>query len=194
MRGMSIYGWLTWVFESSSTFERRLVCCTIWALWLDYNKNTHEGKEQSGAEVTNFITQYLQEIDKVEEKQTAHKGYEEKWVPPMDSMVKVNFDAAVNTQLHRSTSGLIARNFRGEVLASVSRLHDAVESPFAAEALACWDALSIGIECGWPSVIVEGDSRSVINKCKSLSQEKSNLGVYIRNIHKEIQGFLSIDF
>lgn len=39
-------------------------------------------------------------------------------------------------------------------------------SDFAAEAIACRKVVQVGFEQDWPKIIVEGDSLTVIKKCK----------------------------
>ncbi|KAK5786258.1 hypothetical protein PVK06_040891 [Gossypium arboreum] len=65
------------------------------------------------------------------------------------------------------TSGIVARNSKGVVLLSSSEMHQEIPSAFAAEALACRKAVQIGINMQWPQIIVEGDSLTVIKKCKT---------------------------
>ncbi|MBA0873004.1 hypothetical protein Goshw_025181 [Gossypium schwendimanii] len=66
------------------------------------------------------------------------------WVPPRDQFVCFNFDAAYDPKEFTSGLGLVARNIRGEILATKSTLHVGVASPFAAEALACVQAVALG--------------------------------------------------
>ncbi|MBA0610568.1 hypothetical protein Godav_011394, partial [Gossypium davidsonii] len=52
----------------------------------------------------------------------------------------------------------IARNDRGEVLASQATLEEAIASPFFAEACACTRAVRLGIQMGARKVEIEGDA------------------------------------
>lgn len=52
-------------------------------------------------------------------------------------------------------------------------MHTAVGTTFDAEALAYFEAVLTRIELGLIDVIVEGDSRSIINKCKTRLVDKS---------------------
>lgn len=84
-----------------------------------------------------------------------------------EQSIKINFDGAYDTWLCLLASGIVARNSKGVVLLSSSEIHQEIPSAFAAEALACRKAVQIGINMQWPQIIVEGDSLTVIKKCKT---------------------------
>ncbi|MBA0770154.1 hypothetical protein Gotri_018825, partial [Gossypium trilobum] len=44
---------------------------------------------------------------------------------------------------------IVARDSEGKVLLSCSEIHNDVSSAFAAEAIACWKAVQVGVEKGW---------------------------------------------
>ncbi|MBA0610569.1 hypothetical protein Godav_011394, partial [Gossypium davidsonii] len=80
-------------------------------------------------------------------------------------------------------SGLIARNDRGEVLASQATLEEAIASPFFAEACACTRAVRLGIQMGARKVEIEGDALVIIKKCHSTAEDKVEIG----GIHQRYQ-------
>ncbi|MBA0730993.1 hypothetical protein Golax_004565 [Gossypium laxum] len=67
----------------------------------------------------------------------------------------------------RSGFGVVARNSSGEMLASMVVCHKAIPSLFAAEAHACYQALRLGVRPGLDSIVIEGDSLTIIKKCRS---------------------------
>ncbi|MBA0776414.1 hypothetical protein Gotri_011413 [Gossypium trilobum] len=92
------------------------------------------------------------------------------WRPLENHMVPINFDAAFSQQHFRSTSGLVFRNERGEVIVSKSILTNRIASPFAAEAFACSQAVRLGM--GVDAVEIERDALAVIKKCHSNVEDK----------------------
>lgn len=94
-------------------------------------------------------------------------GEEEKWKALEGSLIKINCDAFFDRHGHKAALGVVIRNGRGDILVSTTRLNTEVGSTFDAEALACLDGVLIGVSLGLTEVIVEGDSRSIISKCKS---------------------------
>ncbi|KAA3490359.1 reverse transcriptase [Gossypium australe] len=99
-------------------------------------------------------------------------------------------------EAHLSASGVVARDNTGSVLVSKSRVHEKVCSAFAAEALACREAIQLGTDMQEKNVIIEGDSLTVIKKCRQDSIDRSQIGSYIFDIHQKKSVFsrLSFDF
>ncbi|MBA0845730.1 hypothetical protein Goarm_022506, partial [Gossypium armourianum] len=94
----------------------------------------------------------------------------------------------------RSSSRLLLRDALGGVLVSASVLNNNVSSVFATKALACVQAMRLGTELGLASVVVEGDSLSIIKKCQSNEIDKSEIGAYVRDIQHYQRGFHSVCF
>ncbi|MBA0790450.1 hypothetical protein Gohar_015100, partial [Gossypium harknessii] len=104
---------------------------------------------------------------------TTFDGEKENWKTPKRQNIKINFDALFNCQGFKSASGIAARNVKGEVMVSKSHLHTTVDTAFDVETLAYLEVVLTGIELGLTNVIVGRDSRSIINKCKTRSVDKS---------------------
>ncbi|MBA0576707.1 hypothetical protein Golob_024818, partial [Gossypium lobatum] len=85
----------------------------------------------------------------------------------------INFDGAYNESQTRSASGIVARDAEGKVLLSCSEIHNDITFAFAAEAIACWKVVQIGVEKEWLSIIFEGDSLAIIKKCNTKGQDRS---------------------
>ncbi|KAG8500865.1 hypothetical protein CXB51_002873 [Gossypium anomalum] len=123
------------------------------------------------------------------------KGKEtRKWSDPPREFVKINFDGAYNETHHKSASGVVVKNEEGLVLLSCSEIHHGVSSAFAAEAIACRKAVQVGVEHQWPKVIIEGDSLTIIKKCRNKSQDRSHIGAYIHDIQQNINRYRSFFF
>lgn len=103
---------------------------------------------------------------------------------PEDNFVKINFDAAYEKGQNKAAIGVVARDKEGLVLLSFSEVHQRVSSAFGAEAMACRKALQIGVHKQWERVIIEGDSLSIIKKCKAKSPDKSVVSAFIHDIHQ----------
>ncbi|MBA0862449.1 hypothetical protein Goshw_008675, partial [Gossypium schwendimanii] len=101
----------------------------------------------------------------------------DRWRPPKQGFFKINPDAAFNVKENKSYSGIIVRNFKGDILASKTMVHDNIPSGFAAEAAACLQAVTVGRDLGMKYVKIEGDSLMVIKKAQN--RDKSAIGPYI---------------
>lgn len=63
-----------------------------------------------------------------------------------------------------------------------------MSSSFAAEALACLEAVKLGRDLGLVNAILEGDSLTVVKKCLSDEEDRSELCAYIKNIKLALHG------
>lgn len=62
------------------------------------------------------------------------------------------------------------------------------------EGHACFQALLLGLQLRLPIVIVEGDAMTIIKKCKTDHQDKSEVEAIIRKIQQMKGGFQRIYF
>ncbi|KAG8478280.1 hypothetical protein CXB51_028100 [Gossypium anomalum] len=104
--------------------------------------------------------------------QTGYKDFYKKlWLLDVPTKIKVpiwkiswNY---LPTRANMSASRVVVRDSARLVLLSCSEIHQRVPSAFTAEALACRKATQLGIDMQWPEIIIEGDSLSIIKKCKA---------------------------
>ncbi|KAH1082866.1 hypothetical protein J1N35_022627 [Gossypium stocksii] len=179
---MEFLQWLTWASDQFTTNQNRLFCCGLWAIWGERNKRVYEQQQRTGQEIAIFIKTYMAELNGLEKKSPGRDREHARWSHPPNEFFKLNFDGAYDTTLQQSTSGIVARNEDREVLLTCSEIHYGVSSAFAAEAIACRNAVQIGVEQGWPKIIIEGDSLSIIKKCISKNQDRSSIEAYIYDI------------
>ncbi|MBA0577075.1 hypothetical protein Golob_024426 [Gossypium lobatum] len=165
---MEFAEWLTEVFVKNSESQCRMFCCSLWAIWGDRNNRVHNKVSKSGKEISRFVSGYIQELDGI------GKTYDGK--------------------SKESAAGIVARNNEGKVLLSCSMIYKHVATPFAAEALASRKAIKIGKEMKWRKIIIEGDSLSIIKKCRSNIPDKSKVCAYINDIHKLQSSFQECRF
>ncbi|MFQ6629068.1 hypothetical protein Gotur_007287 [Gossypium turneri] len=87
-------GCLTVAFNICSHTQRRIVCCSLWAIRSERNRRVHDKVVKSGKEITHFISRYLYKLDCLEEKKITVQGDKVIWNPPPTDFIKVNFDTA----------------------------------------------------------------------------------------------------
>ncbi|XP_017620800.1 uncharacterized protein LOC108465011 [Gossypium arboreum] len=150
----------------------------------DRNARMHKKVSKSGKEIVSFVSSYISGLNEIEKRSPKISPTVSKWNNPLDQFVKINFDVAYDGRLCQSTVGIMARNSKGNVLLSCAEIHQQVASAFAAEALVCYKATQIGTDMQWPKIIIEGDSLSIIKKCKVKSPDKSLVGAYIHDIQQ----------
>ncbi|MBA0752946.1 hypothetical protein Gogos_021630 [Gossypium gossypioides] len=186
--------WLLWSMRIYWSERCQLFCCALWVIWTERNKKLHEGKLNTGKEIVEITNKFLKEIDEMGNRTLTMQWAASKWSHQETQVVKINFDAPYDRNQFRSTSRLVARNNRGEVLASKLILSTEVPSPFAAEARACFQAVRMGLTMGVKKMEIEGDALTIIKKCQSTTINKLEIGVYIKDIQQCKSDFQSIQF
>ncbi|MBA0754141.1 hypothetical protein Gogos_021720 [Gossypium gossypioides] len=104
-----------------------------------------------------------------------------KWKPPENSVVRINFDASLKRHENRSCSGMVIRNSEGAVLGSKMIINENIPSVFATEALACIQSLMLGLDLGLSKVEINGDALTVIRKLQGVSEDKNEIGAFIKD-------------
>ncbi|KAK5775016.1 hypothetical protein PVK06_042883 [Gossypium arboreum] len=86
----------------------------------------------------------------------------ERWRSPKESYVKINFDAAFHKQSKSSCSRIVVRDSSGRVLNFTMRLNEHIPTGFVAEAIACVQAVQLGVDLGIVKAEIEDNALSVI--------------------------------
>ncbi|KAK9008855.1 hypothetical protein V6N11_080332 [Hibiscus sabdariffa] len=113
---------------------------------------------------------------------------------PPDSVVKFNFDSAFNFQAKIATSGVLGRNACGLIMAACSVSHRDVADAFITEALACKQVVVFARDMGFSSVIIKGDSLTVMKKLNTSNSDKSIISPIVHDIKVLARDFDSISF
>ncbi|MBA0551752.1 hypothetical protein Golob_022619 [Gossypium lobatum] len=96
-----------------------------------------------------------------------------------------------NSRTKRSCTGVVIRNLEGIVLGSRMIINSHIPSDFAAEALACFQAVQMGLDLGFLEAVIEGDALIVVKKFYANNQD----GYSKRRNNLSVRGgaFLAID-
>ncbi|MBA0742271.1 hypothetical protein Gogos_015344 [Gossypium gossypioides] len=95
----------------------------------------------------------------------------EQWSPSKQPFVKINYDTAFRAYSLKSCSSIIVKYTNGIVLSTKVVINKYVPSIFTAEALACLQAVNVGLDIGPEKMIVEGDLLTVVKKLQSEQQD-----------------------
>ncbi|KAK5839825.1 hypothetical protein PVK06_008665 [Gossypium arboreum] len=113
---------------------------------------------KSRTQVGEFVLNYLKELEGLNLLVSERRIPMVRWVAPIGSRVKINFDATFNRHKRESCFGLVVRNEKAEVICSSAILNVNIPLVFAAEVRACLQALDLGLQLRLREVEVEGDS------------------------------------
>ncbi|KAK5794999.1 hypothetical protein PVK06_036253 [Gossypium arboreum] len=138
-------------FSIADNHNRQLIAISIWALWYRRNKLIYEGVKFSLQELLGFIRGYGHEIYLSQENlRVFYRSPEtERWNPPEIGFIKINFDATFKVDSRTSTTVVLARDSKGEVVGAETYLFEDVVDAFVAEARACERAILFHILWLW---------------------------------------------
>ncbi|KAA3469681.1 reverse transcriptase [Gossypium australe] len=190
----NMWNWLTWIFEKGCNEQIRLVCCGLWFIWFSRNSLVYEKKLLTGAEIVRKITRYIKEMDAVRVEYKIPQEAESHLQTPSNGRATIQFDAAYDARSLKSATGLLVRDEKGDILASKAIIHPNIASPFTAEAYAGLQAAKLGVMLKLNRILIMGDSKSIIKKCKSRNIDKSVIGAIIRDIHNQSRKYQEVEF
>ncbi|MBA0741859.1 hypothetical protein Gogos_014980 [Gossypium gossypioides] len=123
-----------------------------------------ENKPQLAEEIKLRIHSFLKQFDELGKRLPAKiSPSTEKWSPPTDPYVKVNFGAAFKENRRQSRSGFVIRDMDGQVVGSGM-------------------PLQFALNMGFIMVEVEGDFRVVISRIIQGKDDKSQMSAYISDV------------
>ncbi|MBA0645825.1 hypothetical protein Goklo_013874 [Gossypium klotzschianum] len=94
------------------------------------------------------LLSYLLEFDVVHAKLPGRLIRIECWRPPEGSCLIVNFDATFHTSMMLSYARIVVTDNLGFVVGSKSVVNTHIPSTFAAEVLACYHVVQLGLNLG----------------------------------------------
>ena len=112
----------------------------------------------------------------------------ELWQPPPSKAYKLNFDAALFSNLGRTGIGAVIRNEKGEVMATMTACGPTVHTSEEAELLACRRALEFAVDAGFYRLIIEGDNSNVTHAISSSTENNWRFGNVVDDICHLIRG------
>ncbi|MBA0817961.1 hypothetical protein Gohar_022016, partial [Gossypium harknessii] len=119
--------WIRGREQSTRTKEQcQVFCCALWAIWNSRNQMVHERKIVSGRDLVHRIN--LAEIETVGMEKRTLKTAKVQRQREARAQDIIHFDAAFDANRYRSASGIIVRDWRGELRALKTTLHSNISS------------------------------------------------------------------
>ncbi|KAL5574163.1 hypothetical protein UlMin_023760 [Ulmus minor] len=137
-------------------------------VWKCRNSVTHGGSLQDNALLVESIFKsyhsVLASVSRCKLPCASH------WSPPPEGWIKINFDASLLGS--RASIACVARNSEGSIIDwSCKRI--SATFPLLAEALAAELAIDLACHANWHSILLEGDSKTVLDSLSSRSSSSS---------------------
>ncbi|KAL4354438.1 hypothetical protein GQ457_06G008040 [Hibiscus cannabinus] len=194
-RSSFFFEWMVCLFESFNKSRREEIAFTLWAIWFCRNLLIHEGKIQDLESLVTFVRSYKFEFgNSFLNLNRPIPSTSVGWKPPSNEWVKINVDAYCPLSKDKAFSGAIIRNYKGSVLGSCIKFQHGFSSVFMAEAKAAVHGLSFAAELGFHHVILESDSRSLIQKLNSSADDSSAIRPVVSDIKNLARRFVECIF
>ncbi|KAM7268175.1 hypothetical protein ACFE04_010341 [Oxalis oulophora] len=104
------------------------------------------------------------------------------WKPPGEGLCKINCDATFIKSGNFNHFGIVARNFKGEIIRACCGTSGLVESILHAETGAVWQAVSLALRLGFPSILIETDCLELVLELNSSNRSFISCGLIIDQI------------
>ncbi|KAA3489989.1 reverse transcriptase [Gossypium australe] len=183
-------------FSAAEEQQRQIMALSLWGLGYQRNKLIHEGVKFSLQEFLGFIKGYGQDLILNHENfcPSFRSMANEIWKPPDAGIIKLNFDAAFQSDVRIAITAVLARNSEGEIVGAGTYLFKDVVDAFVAKARACERALLLARAMGFRRLIVEGDSLTVIKSIKKRQEDKFVLRPITHHINILEAGFDEVSY
>lgn len=98
------------------------------------------------------------------------------WKPPSWPVIKVNFIGSVFKDEDSAGVGVVIRDDKGNVIASISNLFKFPYSPNAVEIIETTTTLRFALDIELSSIVLEGDSKTTIDALQSKGPSLAEVG------------------
>ena len=179
----------------SSAISLAQFMAIAWNIWRNRNGIRHgeeqKKKENLILEASRLISEFqaVQDplIPSVCRSQTS-------WLPPEPGFYKADVDGAVFKNLSNAGTGVLIRDYKGQVVAALSQRFFAPLGPLEVEAKAMEAAVIFARDVGIQNIIFEGDCLQVYNCLHGTSKAPPAVANVLNGISFHLQSFRSFDF
>ena len=117
-----------------------------------------------------------------------------RWLPPLTSQHKVNYDGTLFRESRLAGIGVVARDSDGRVVGALSDRVGLPGTVEEVEAIACREAVKFALQLGLTEVVFEGDSESITMAIISGKPCFSSYGHILDDVKALISHFASVSF
>ena len=162
-----------------------------WLIWDQRNVVVHGGHLKDPRWLNKRAAELLDEYKKAQARMVISNAIprcRSYWQPLTQDVYKLNFDAAVFSDMNCSGVGAIVRNHVGEVMAAMLAKGEYVHNSDEAEVLACHKALEFAMEAGFSNLVIEGDNSNVMRALSASTINNSLYGHVVDDIRSYFLG------
>lgn len=141
-----------------------------WIIWKNMNDIIFNGKIWNIHSLLSSVCRLIKDMEDLARTQETEKNESRRWIPPKGNLIKMNFNSAISTLKQKASMGIVIRNTKGEAITIRSKSRN-ICSPLQVESEAALLEIQTCIAIGAKRVIVEGDSKNVIEALKEPLEE-----------------------
>ncbi|XP_045800209.1 uncharacterized protein LOC123894295 [Trifolium pratense] len=159
----------------------------MWVIWNNRNNRVWNDLKESGRSLRAKARLLWEEWSSVNQHQRNNQPAEllqqtQFWHKPSSGWYKCNVDAGFHRDLNKTSLGWCLRDHLGNFVMAGTGWREGNYSIVEGEALALFEALKVMEQKGLSHVLVETDSKSVVNAIQHLRDGHSQFSVLIRSI------------
>jgi ribonuclease HI len=165
-----------------------LFATLVWVLWSNRNNCVWNNTKEQGRDLgykAKFLWDEWNNAQQLHNSPVHHiqQATNVRWQKPEEGWLKCNTDAGFNSAFNTTSGGWCLRDHHGRFMLAGSSWFEGSCSVIEGEAIALLDALRQLEQKGFSHVIVETDSKSLVNAIQHLHDGVSEFSFIVRNIN-----------
>ncbi|XP_071923058.1 uncharacterized protein [Coffea arabica] len=189
----NMWRWWDAVMESAKGAQGmdriKLTVNILWQLWKARNKRVFQLVNEDAKVIIDKAQQEWIEFEEATGSQS--RGFESteqqrlsqhNWEPPMEGVVRINTDAAISAKMVRTGLGIVARNWRGDLVKARGISRRKKGEAATEESLAIRSALEMAQAAGWTKIEVQSDCRNVVSSINAGNVQDCKLQTILEDI------------
>ncbi|XP_065866339.1 uncharacterized protein [Euphorbia lathyris] len=192
--GESCLDWIEAVCNAVSMVDFSRFCAILWMLWFDHNRVNHgERPLEDRAFMAGVDNVVVEVADRGGEQRRQRREGMVLWLAPVDSIIKLNCDAAFFADGGWGFAGFLVRDFRGDVLMCGTCPLGRCWSALHAELLAILNGLVFASHCGIERIVVSSDCEVAVEAILA-ARDVSYMDVVVNSIRSIASSFFESNF
>lgn len=190
--------YLLWLLKFSlnlSAENLAFFAVLAWCLWTTRNPVRMRGVRKSTLNILQWARSYMEEFQLANYTPTQPRIVTEVfWSPPRPPWFKVNVDGVVFSSLKSVGLGIVIRDQCGNVATVMSKLVAALLGPLETKAKVIEEAILFARDTGFPEILFESDSLTVIQSLNGVIVPPANMANIISDSLQVLISFRQVQF
>ena len=160
-------------------------------LWLRRNTVIHRREMEHPITVISHARAQVHNFDSTMAVTPKHRRsmdvLESRWCKPPEGIVKLNWDASLDTKTAKMGFGVVAQDHLGRVVAASCDVRSYLTEPEGAEILAMRNVVDLCLHLGLEHVCLEGDAWSVVQSLQQEEQRGGRFGHVVQDVAETLR-------